>query len=69
MNAFGEMEHIGDRCGGLPADAVRSRVDASAIVTHNAFEKQTEIGGGRKMDGRERRRKTFRDNKYYMSKL
>lgn len=31
------------------------------------LKKQTEIEGGRKMDGRERRRETFRDNKYYMS--
>lgn len=33
----------------------------------DAFKRQTEIGGGRKMDGRERRRKAFCDIKYYMS--
>lgn len=57
MNAFGDMEHIGGRCGGLPADVARNRVDASALVAKDAFKKQTEIGGGRKMDGRERQRK------------
>lgn len=57
------MEHIGDRCG---ADAARSRADASALPTQDAFKTQTQTGGGRMMDGRERRRKTFRGIKYYM---
>lgn len=48
MNAFGGIEHIGDRCGGLPAGAARSRVDALALVTQH-LKKQTEVGGGREM--------------------
>lgn len=63
VNAFGKMEHTGDRCG---ADAARSRVDTSALLSQDVFKKQTEMGGGRIMDGREWRRKTFRDIKYDM---
>lgn len=60
------MEHIADRCGGLPADVARSRVDAQGLVTQDAFKRRTKTGRGEKTDGRERRRKTLREIKYYM---
>lgn len=56
MIAFGEMEHIGHRCGGLPVDVARSL---------DAFKRQTKMGSGGKMDGGERWRKAVREIKYY----